>query len=763
MSKAKQSVPEKYSAVIDALVPFAARGKLSEGLNKLRARIDQADLEEIRYEVNRLISPCEESVDTSGFAKGKCYTIKVNEAELTVDAVGERIFNQEMDKHNRNYTEGVREAVSSEKRYKEQLRFEHQQKLVENFSVTCLTGNNDIDIEKVKVVPEFTITCIKINNNEPIPFAYLSINEIALTVKGKPAVSKGEAVTFTFPPMPKVTDSEYTAGYKCKSIQSGKKRGQFTMVFVAEDDDKWLERLETFIRQNAQDLPLEAEQEVERTRDRILKDTIVSNSPISATLCEQKNGTLVPHSTLMPQGVDAEPKDSSNVEGLSYSKPVFTRLTKEFQTSRETYQFHCTMTENDQELKLVANLGELIRDNLLSSFIACGLDNNSLRVYRLSLVSKQDAMMRTQLFNVSLKDVSLAKLKFIVYCVDVSKELNHFALSHMPSTDGLIAKYQEGTEFHNVNFSLPNHLNRRVEARYEFPFEATIKTGLVKSRTCTLIDISSKGMQLKLKRPWRSKARKVRISIPSLELSNIKYRIIRVGDSGDTLHLKMTSKSADKYAFKINRILAHNINYFTPRSKQLQQENAFDYLWDLVTCSLPGVHILIGKGNGPKEQLIVAHTDGAANSLAPFSLKRNKLPTHGWFADAEEDSLGSLKLQAIVYKKENPDRALFYVNRDKARYSTISKEKFANEDTRQKLHNSIVQKKGKLIAHTMQVADCSSLDENWYHKRCQHLAQIDKPAIGQIRKQEVACQNVLSIIPVSLLHKHLLLVGEFAY
>lgn len=760
MPNSEIEIAEKYSVVISALVPFAARGKLSEGLNKLRARIDKRDLEEIRYEVNRLISPCDKSVDTQSFAKGKCYKIKVDDVELTLDAVGERIFEAEMNKHNRTYSQGVYEAVSSEERYNLQLKQEQHQRIVEAFSVDCLQGNNDIDVEVMKVIPDFTVTCIKINNNEPIPFAYLSKNELAISIKGKPSISVGEAVTFTFPAMPKVTDAPYTAGYKCRSIKGAEKRGISTLIFVAEADEKWLERLETFIRQNASDLPLEASQELTRTRERILKDAIISNAPISATLCEQMKGELLPRSMLLPQATTELDPENQIKQSLSYAKNVFSRLSKEFQKSRETYQFRCTVLQNEKIVHLVANLGELLRDGLLSAFISQGKLTGSLRVFRLSLVSKQDALLRAKQYDSEPLE-TMRKLKFIVYCADVSNELNHFELSQQQTPAKFPNHYHEGADYHQVDISLPNHLNRRSEARYEFPCDATVKYGLLNSDPCTLIDISSRGMQLKLNQVWSSNKNSVKVSVPALELANVKYDLVRLGESGDVLHLQMTEKSAEKYAYKFNRILAHNISYFTPRSKQLQQEKAFDYLWDLVTCSLPGVHILVGKGKDPSEQLIVAHTDGAAKSLAPFSIKQSKLPTHGWFVNSDQDPPESSKINTILERSTDPERALFYVNRRKGRYTTLSKDQFSDEETRQKLHNSIKNKHGKLIAHCMQVAVCNSLDENWYHKRCKHLAEVDKPAIGQIRQQENACQNLLSIIPVSMLHQHLLLIGDF--
>lgn len=762
MTNQKRDIAAHYEGVIAALVPFAAKGKLTEGLNKFKTRIDKSDLEEIRFEVNRLIAPCYDAVDNQSFAKGNTHKIILNDVELKLDAVGERILDHELNRHNREYTQGVYEAINSEERYNRQVKKEAHEEKVKAFTVDCMLGTDTIDIENIRVIPGFTISSKDISDNAPLPFQYLSKDEISVMLSAKPGIFVGESVSFTFPPMPKVNDQSSIAGYKCKSITALKKRGEFSAVFSAEENSNWLNTLEQFIQRNAYELPLEVEQEELRTRQQILKDTILTNAPVTATLCEQKNGTLIPHGLLIPQGDESQALDPSHCANLSYCKAIFHQLSNEFKKTRETYQFQCRINQNGTERNLVANLGALLRDKTLSNFIRQGQSNGSLVVYRLSLISTSDAQFDFSSATKSTKYAELNKFKYIIYCAEVTNELHRFELKDDSSFPGFPEVYYEKTEHYKVNVCLPDHLNRRTEPRYTFSGEVLLKTNWFKSTTVKMIDVSPQGAQLLLSDVTPRIKSRVSLSLPDFKLTNLRYDVIYHDPVLQTLHLRMTDKSAEKNADKIEQIIHHNSDYFTPRSQHVIQQQTFEYMWELVKCSLPGVHILLGKGQDTQQQLIVAHSDGAPKSLAPFKIKHNKLPTHGWFAGSGEAVSETVKLTSIIESSEPIAPSLFYVNRSKGRFSYVSQEDFDEEETRQKLDKSIKLNKGKLIAHSMQVADYQNLDDTWYHKRCKHLLQVDKSAVGRIRKQESACARVLSILPVSLLHRHLLLIGDFS-
>lgn len=747
--------------MIAALVPFAAHGKLSVGLNKLKARINKNDLEEIRYEVNRLITPSHEEVDNSEFAKGKSFNLKINEIKLCLDAVGKRILKEELQRHNNNYSQGVCEAISSPDRYDQQVKKEDEQKKTEAFSVDCIKGNSEIPLDKMMLVADFTVSSMHIEENTPLVIHYLSKNEIAIELKSKPKLKKGDNLSFTFPALPLVTEDPQTVGYHCVSVNALPSRNLFTAVFKLEPDDRWAEITEQYIKLNCNSCPLVAEQEEQRTQRQLLKDTIVSNMPICATLCEQQNNRLVPHTVLLSQGTQSAQFNEVHKASPSFNKALFERLSKEFSRSRETYQFSFSESIHGVERTFVANLGELSKDKMLGSFIAKGLLNKNLKILKLTLVSTSDHQLtKTEILD-SPTPPELKKFKYIIYSSDVSCELNHFVVCNTAKGRPLPPHYKMNDDNHSVEVCMPNHCNLRTEPRYKFTAEVKLKSSWFNSTEGSILDISSRGLKVKIAKDNFSFKQQIAISIPAFELSKIEYNIIHYDQESNEIHLAMTDKSNDKFAERIAKILAHNATHFDPSGLQRIKEPLFDYMWDIVAKTVPGVHILLGQGKSAKQQLIVAQTDGQQKSLAPFKLTDNRLPTHGWLANKDSSDLSSQRLSDFMEGNSGPQRSMFYINKQEGSYTSLSDGALDNEDIRLKLRKAITLKKALLVAHTMQAANYHRLDESWYEKRCVHLEVVDKLAIQRIKKQETNLAKILSIIPVSMLHQFLLPIGEF--
>lgn len=761
MTKTRRDIATEYRVVIAALVPFAARGKLSVGLNKLKARINKNDLEEIRYEVNRLITPSHEDADNSDFAKGKAFNLKIDEVKLCLDAVGKRILKEELQRHNNSYTQGVCEAIKSPGRYDQQVKKEDQQQKIEAFSVDCIKGSSEIPLDKMMLVADFAVSSMHIQENTPLVIHYLSKNEIAIELKNKPKIKKGDSLNFTFPALPHVSDNSQTVGYHCVSVNALPGRNLFAAVFKLEPDDPWSDSIEEYIRLNCNSCPLVAEQEIQRTQRQLLKDTIVSNMPICATLCEQQNSQLIPNTVLLSQGTQSVQFSEINKAAPSYNRALFERLSKEFSRSRETYQFSFSERVNGVEHNYIANLGELIKDKMLGSFIEKGLLNKTLKILKLTLVSTMDHQLaKSEIIN----DPTLPELKrfkFIIYSADVSCELNNFVVCNTAKGKTIPLQYRLTNDNYPVEVCMPSHCNLRTEPRFKFSADVKLKSSWFKSTEGRILDISSRGLKVKIDDLKFKFKEQITVSIPAFELSNIKYNIVNYDLESGEVHLAMTDASNENFAERIAKILDHNSTHFDPSGLQRIKEPLFDYMWDIVAKTVPGVHILLGQGKNAKQQLIVAQTDGEQKSLAPFKLTDNRLPTHGWFANKESTDLHSQKLSDFMQQNAEPQRSMFYINRREGSYTSLSDGALDSEDIRLKMRNAIALKKAQLVAHTMQAANYHRLDEHWYEKRCAHLEVVDKQAIDKIKKQETNFARILSIIPVSMLHQFLLPVGEF--
>jgi hypothetical protein len=509
--------------VISALVPFAARGKLSVGLNKLKARINKNDLEEIRYEVNRLITPSHQDADNSEFAKGKAFNLKIDDIKLCLDAVGKRILKEELQRHNNHYTQGVCEAINSPARYNQQVQKEDEQKKIEAFSVDCIKADSEIPLDEMMLVADFTVNSMHIEENTPLVVHYLSKHEIAVELKTKPKLKKGDNLSFTFPALSPTTEDAQTVGYHCVSVNALPGRNRYAAVFKLEPNDPWAEITEEYIKLNCHSCPLVAEQEEQRTQTQLLKDTIVSNMPICATLCEQQNNRLIPHTVLLSQGTQSAQFDEVHKATPSFNKDLFERLSKEFSRARETYQFSFSEKIHNVEHNYVANLGELIKDKMLGSFIDKGIQNKSLKILKLTLISTADDQLSKSEIKNSETLPELKKFKYIIYSADVSCELNHFVVCNTAKGRPLPSHYKISDDNHAVEVCMPNHCNLRTEPRYKFSAEVKLKSSWFKSNTGSILDISSRGLKVKIAEDNFSFKQQITVSIPAF--AAVQYQI----------------------------------------------------------------------------------------------------------------------------------------------------------------------------------------------------------------------------------------------
>ena len=449
-------IVEQYQSVIKALIPFAARGKLKEGVNKLSSRIQKEHLEEIQYEVNRLISPCKKSASNKQFARGSVSVVKVKGVKVELDELGKRILKEELQNYNNIYSEGVYEALSSEARYKAQLSKENLKRKTDAFAVNCMTSDQQGDVEHLKVVPNFTVSCEKFDSGRHQNIHFLGSDELALHLGHKPQLYGGETFDFVFPPLLNVTHEPKTVEYTCKGVESLPGRNRFAVLFKLGDHPEWREQVSKFIELNAATMSLAPDQEEMRTREKLLKDAIVSNMPSQAVLCRAEKNQLIPTYSLAGNAHSEGPQKTAT---LSLCKSVFKRLSKEFARSREVFQFQCIGESKGKRHRYVASLRELSGNNLLADFIAMGKKNNSLKVVKMELVSVDDEHVANALNTID-KSVLYGNedYRFIIYATDVSQELQHFRVNGANRPPSLPAKYIERARRYSVEMCLPEFL-----------------------------------------------------------------------------------------------------------------------------------------------------------------------------------------------------------------------------------------------------------------------------------------------------------------
>ena len=757
MSSQSENIAEKYQGVIRALIPFASRGKLQEGLNKFVGRIDKPDLEEIKYEINRLISPCSRDASSKEFAQGPTTVKSVGKVKVELDEVGYRILKEEMRQHNNVFSEGVHEAISSKVRYDAQIAKESRKRVNEAFSVNCQEGQLTFPADKLKMVPDFQIHCDALDRGTPQAFHFLSSREFAITTSRRPTISAGETLEFTFPHLDGVTRGPTNIEYECKGATSLGGKNNYALHFKLNGSEKWAAKLEQYLLANQETQALVVEQEEQRTHQALVSDSLTRNMPMQAFLCKQEHDMLVPRYALLSVSPEERPEPM-----LSTCSTALRQLSREVLKLSETYQFQFTQEKAGITFKYVACLGQLKRDKLLASFIAQGQQLGTLRVIRVSIADASETNITETLSR--LEEAVIKRCdgySRVLFVNDVSHELEHFQI-HAEKIKSFIAEpYRETEDKIDVKLSMPPCYDRRQHTRYAVSAVADLKLGWFRKTTAQMLDISQTGLCVMLPEKPPVLPDVVTIKIDQLNMGSLTYQVVHYDANSGLAHLAISPKHAAKKSLLFGDILAKNFDYFNQHARNVRDEQLFNYFWAFTSASIPGVQILLAKGEDVYQQLLVAKTDGKAKSVIPFKMKDGVLQTQGWLADKVNADVTSSRLNRFTDQSSAIERTLFFVRQARASYVTLEDDMFAQTDKRQKLHNAIKDKKGVMIAHSLQSNPYLPLDPYWYQLRCEKLSKVDKLGYNRLLKREQKCSRMLSIVPVSLLHQNILLVGSF--
>ncbi|MCV2883816.1 PilZ domain-containing protein [Aestuariibacter sp. AA17] len=757
MAKAHRSVVDQYQGVIRALVPFAARGKLQEGLNKFSSRIPAVYLSEIEYEVTRLAAPCDKNASSRQFAKELTSIVKVGKVKVELDSVGRRILDDELVKYNNLYTHGVYEAITSESRYYAQIAKESRERVEQDYSVDCAVSLNDTLPADPHLVPDFTVHSTEFDDGRPQTIHALSKNKLLIATSFKPPCFLGEKVAFTFPAIANLSIEPMHIEYQYDGVKPLKGRGKYAAKFVLHGFEKWAEKVSRYIQAQLTVCPLVAEQEAQRTKQMLYCDALLSNSASQALLCSEQLDYLRPEYWLSLS------LGQPNALLLSLCANAMKQVSQDLEKMSESYQFQFTDIIDNKPVRYVGTLRQLKQDRLLGSFIKYGQENHTLKVLRISAAKNTAPEVKATLAQLT-SPISNADKRFstALFVTDVTHELNGFRVHEPISTHFIAEKYVEKTLLPSPRISIAPYSDRRENERYAMNAKVKVRTHWLKSKQGRVVNISSTGLCLFLDAPPDTLPKRLAVKLDNNAFIGFVYRVVAYNPQTGKVNLHISRKHQKKKQLFFGNFFAKHYDYLSQRETSSADRHLFDYFWAFSSSCLPGVQILIGEGEDIPQRLRFAKTDGKHKSLYPFKMADRQLATHGWLVDDPENSSHSTKLKTILSASDSTDRSWFFAKLSNGKYVNLRQSALSKKAQREKIYQGIKEKSGMMIAHSLISSTYLPLDNYWYQKRCTKLSKVDKLAFNRIKKQESEFIRVLNIVPVTLLHQNILLIGSFS-
>ena len=756
MAGEEAQVIKQYHALIRALIPYEQENRLLEGLNRFSGRIPTNVRKTIRDEVTRLTSLTDAPADNSNFAQFPVFKFKHFGIDMRLDKVGANILKTESSLYQNRYTVGVFESLTNSEFYQAQIKKEQYRKIVDAFTIES-QSQSDIQFgNDIAIAPNFQIACNDFDKGRSSTVTSLSYDKVVTETKRPPKAKEGEVYEFTLPEV-FLQNKDTTVSYKLDKLTFNKETDRYESHFSidAQVNEKTRAHIKKYIESNTYQQPLKRELELERAMQDLERDRIVANSPWVAIQVNNENGVLTPRSALFTKKNQHYNKGFTSLAAFS-GKHNFELLTKELETFNEAFLLCGEITTRRGTLKINATHRQLLASNLFIPVLHLLSKSKGFQCYQCRWV-KTSADIKNVAF--AMHDIALNQHEELNRCsnllffTDISHQIDPLGLTEACQMGPVHQNLQADNHLWDIQVVMDDNLDRRQEARYEVEKNATIKLGLLRSVNATVLDVSLKGIRVKLNEPDTNLLPAVlKVSIADLKIKNEKYQVVHYCEKRQIVRLKTVEKTSSAFALFINE----NPSYFKPRDAARMSRNRYRFIWEMAVREHPSASLLCVANRFLLDRIKTLYLTDSSQDLYPFNQENNIAPLHGFFADQGQSKPKSALLQrllkaeinqtSVIHCQRKSDNKLVYVNYADYCYKAI----------RQQMIRQLAEDKIELCATRVEVQRCAETSPSLIKKRLALLSKVDKNFYERLLNMQSAYTHIIYLTNESVLQTAIL-------
>ncbi|QPG06901.1 PilZ domain-containing protein [Salinimonas marina] len=742
---------KQYQALIRALIPYEQENRLLEGLNRFSGRLPGTVRKTIKDEVIRLTSLTDAPADNSAFAQFPVFKFKHFGIDMRLDKVGANILKTESSLYQNRYTVGVFESLTNSDFYQAQIKKEQYRKIVDAFTIEA-QSQNDIQFgDDIAIAPNFPVACPEFDKGRSCTVPALGHNSMVVETKRPPKAQVGELYQFALPEVfPQNKDTG--VGYRLDKMVFNKDTDKYESHFCVDDkiDDKTRAQIQKYIESNAYQQPLKRELELERAMQDLERDRIVANSPWVTLQINDKQGTLVPKAALFTKTNQQRNKGFSALAAFS-GKHNFAALTEELSTFNEAFLLCGTVETRRGKISINATHRQLLASNLFIPIMYLLTKHGKFQCYHCRWVA---ADSETRRIAYATHDIAINqheefnRCSHLLFFTDISDRIGPLGLPEACQMGPIHQSLQPDTDTWDIQVVIDDTLDRRQEARYEIEKTASIRRGLLRSVNAQVLDVSLKGIRVRLAQPEDGPLQGVlKITVGDLKIKNEKYQVVSYCKKRHIARLKVAEKAPTAFA----QLVEENPSYFRPRDAAKMSRNRHRFIWEMAVREHPSASLLCVANRFLLDRIKTLYLHESSQDLYPFSQEDNIAPLHGFFADQGQDKpkstllLNLLKAQVmqstVIHCLRKTDNKLVYVNYDDYRYKAI----------RQQLIRHLDEEKVELCATRIEVQRCSENASPLIKKRLALLSKVDKALYERLLNMQSAYTHVIYLTNESVL------------
>ncbi|MBE1299805.1 MAG: hypothetical protein GJ680_07850 [Alteromonadaceae bacterium] len=741
---------EKYTTVINALVPFALHNKLADGLKRLSGKFSPDIRKLMAQEVIRRTKPCDQPANNEAFARFPLRKVPFANMTMQLDKIGLQIFYEQKGLYNDNYTRGFYESLMSETRYQAQLKIERRRQTDELLEVAKRTYDDISFGTNVEVCPKFKIKGLELANGKPLTVIALGFKTLTVHCEERVALHPGARVEFHFPEFicEKIQHAKLT--YIFESMELAPKKGCYLRFNVTDGvSEVRREVLKDYLLASVKTLPLSKEQELQRVEQRIERDLIFHNSPFSAVFCEANKGRFIP-TAIIP----------SRLEGPPYlpGGQILTALTKTLKAHQECFVLRARVKAVTGEVSIACTLQQALDTDLLAKIVTDGRANNSLEVwhYRLRKIERQ---VRKRLIDAQPVDknasMDIQKSNAVIYAQRVTQQV--LPAQAFGRVEANVPKRFVDNPYTAAVTVIHFLDSRRAEPRFELHRDAIWQTSLFTQRHGTLRDISVHGLRIEFDKPVKHlPSEPVKIHIPDLHLK-AHYELVGASTNQKDLRFRLCAK-CQKQADHLTHIFDRNINVLLNYDSERKYEQVSKLYWDLATQHFPTEAILCDKNRQKPLCAVYQNSQFKQWCETPVQDDASLYLTNALQVTSPDEI--RVKMNQWLRSSRYTDSVLSSTHEGKR--FPVRVEEFSDTQFRHCLSQNIADGGSTLYVGAIESYKARPLSADLIQRRTELLKIIDRDAASQARKL-LQYTHVLYFTDFSILHMALLKAGLFGY
>ncbi|PMJ92563.1 PilZ domain-containing protein [Vibrio sp. 10N.261.55.A7] len=583
----------------------------------------------VKMELNRVMAPCTKPIDLRGRVQGECREYELDGLKHWLDDVAFNAYHKNFKKYN-GYTEGMWEALINTKnnfRVMKKNGIATQKEISEEsspFHVEPITLGYDLKRQenRLKVYSQVEIT---LQSKQLVHAVSIDLSPSGAKFKVPTAFNYklGEMISVSFVELQKTSEVEgihQAVNYRIVGIDDSYENDavKFIRALKISESNVVNELIEESLQSSSQKIRHDNQDKIIRARTRGYEHTYLKhtcNLPLFFSGSELKL-VLMTENNLPIWNYWQDERNQQALGSLFHEQRISLLATAGVRGSSNTiYSF--THDHDDKKLFFSMLMPEAKREER-QLFWHVGARRKSWKAFKISVFELSDPecqQLAQHASELGIDTKALSHCGILQEIADTDSAADYLFTEKPKLPSKTLNRFRHTRQvIGNPTSIYFDAKSRRKEPRYQFKSPIELKTISGNVYTGSTLDLSKHGLSIKLDNPNALKAeeacsihlRELQLYDKSLPLTEVPYKVIRVGADNQTVQMSIDESPASYRTISFfDRLIKHNQQKLPQKKELLPSNELLEGLHNILLDKMVSNPVFIEKIKGSLVPMVI--------------------------------------------------------------------------------------------------------------------------------------------------------------